>query len=425
MSSVTSIWFLNHYASPPDCPGGTRHHDLGRALTRLAYDVTIFASAFNHSLHRPVRLQGGQPWQVEAVEGVRFVWVPTFRHGGNGYQRLLNMLSYLSRAYWLGRRLPRLVPGIARPGIVVGCTVHPFAALAGYLLARHHRAHFVMEVRDLWPQTFVDMGVWREGQPQVWFFRRLEQFLYARAERIITLSPLTRDYLAHYSAQWAEKVVYIPNGTDVTRFEDVRAAPRPNGLPLQVMYAGSMGFKNGVDLIVEAMRIVERAEPGLLQCTLLGDGPERAQLQRAVREQRIGNVRFDGPVPRAEVPGRLATADILVLTERKVLYGSSNKLFDYMAAGCPIVSSVFAEHNSPIERARCGISVPPENAAALAEALLTVAHMPAEARLAMGERARAYVRQHNDYPVLARRLHQVFEELACGRTSGAERQETL
>ncbi len=422
---MSSIWFLSHYAHPPECPGGTRHHDLGRALARLGYDVTIFSSAFSHSLHKRIRLHGGQPWQVEVVEGVRFVWVPTVAYQGNDYRRVLNMLSYAGRAYWLGRRMPSLAPEITRPDIVVGCTVHPFAALAGYLLARHHHARFVMEIGDLWPQTFVDMGLWREGQLQVRFIRRLEQFLYARAERIITLSPLTREYLARYSPHWAEKVVYVPNGTDVTRFEGATAAPRSSGLPLHVMFAGSMGFKNGVDLIVEAMRIVERAEPGLLKCTLLGDGPEQAELQRTVREQGIANVCFDEPVPRAEVPRRLAAADILVLTERKVLYGSSNKLFDYMAAGRPIVSSVFAEHNSPIESARCGVSVPPEDAAALAEALLTVAHMPAEARLAMGERARAYVREHNDYPVLARRLHEAFQELTSARGSDVNSQETL
>ena len=111
------------------------------------------------------------------------------------------------------------------------------------------------------------------------------------------------------------------------------------------------------------------------------------------------------------MPTWAVQADILILVQKEVLYGSSNKLFDYMAAGKPIVSSVFAEHNDLVERAQCGVSASPENAEDLAEKLLAVARMSEKERRAMGERGRAYVRQHHDYEVLAQQFHQTIEEL--------------
>ena len=417
-----TIWMLNHYAITPDMPGGTRHFDLACELTRMGYDVTIFASAFNHSLLKKVRLLNGEPWSIEELDGVRFVWLPSFPYQGNDWRRVANMLGFSWRAYRLGRRLPRLVPRVPTPDFVLGCSVHLFAVLAGYYLSRRYKAHFLMEVRDLWPQTFLDMGLWREGQPQVRFFRRLEQFLYERAERIVTLSPLTRDYLARYSQAWAEKVVYIPNGTRVTRFEQMEVVQRGEHRPLRAMFLGSIGFKNGVDLIVEAMRLVERNQPGLLACVLVGDGPEKPRLQQVVRDWGLTNVHFENSVPRAQVPRYAACADILVLAEREVLYGSSNKLFDYMAAGKPIVCSVYAEHNKLVEQAQCGMAALPENAEDLAEKLLMLAHASKEERQVMGERGRAYVKQHYDYSVLAQRLANALDGLDNEATQEATNQ---
>jgi glycosyltransferase involved in cell wall biosynthesis len=380
----------------------------------MGYDVTIFASAFSHGLRSKTRLLQGGSWALEQVKGVKFIWLPSFPYRSNNWRRVVNMLDYTWRAYWLGRRLPRLVPQVPVPDIVLGCSVHLFAVLAGYHLSRRYRSHFFMEVRDLWPQTFLDMGLWREGQLQVRIFRWLEQFLYARAERIVTLSPLTREYLARYSPEWAAKTVLVPNGTKVARFKSIQAVQASGARPLRVMFLGSVGFKNGVDLIIEAMRIVEQTAPGLMECVLVGEGPEKTHLQQMVQDWRLESVQFKGAIPRQQVPECLAHADILVLVERQVLYGSSNKLFDYMAAGKPIVASVFAEHNNLVKEAQCGLSASPEDPADLAEKLLAVARMHAGERSAMGERGRAYVAQHYDYAALAKRLAEALREVGVG-----------
>jgi glycosyltransferase involved in cell wall biosynthesis len=393
-----SLWMLNHYAQPPDLPGGTRHYDLACELIRLGYDVTIFASAYNHATRQKVRLSPGEPWALEGVGGIKFVWLPSVAYQGNNWRRMVNMLDYSWRAYALGRRLPRVEPQVPAPDIVMGCAVHLFAVLAGYHLSRHYRAHFVMEVRDLWPQTFLDMGVWREGQLQVRFFRWLEQFLYERAQRIVILSPQTRDYLADRSGDWADKSVYIPNGTQVARFglageDQLRKTP-----PLQGMYLGAMGVTNGLDRVLQAIHLANQRQPGLIEWTFVGDGPEKPRLQQMAIDLGLGNVQFSDPVPHSQVPRSLAGADMLLLVQREVLYGSSNKLYDYMAAAKPILFAVHAQHNNLVEEAKCGVSALPDSAKDLADKLIFLAQMPEDERFAMGERGRAYVQQYHDYP---------------------------
>jgi len=402
---------LNHYACTPDLAGGTRHFDLASELTRLGHDVTIIASAF-HQPHTSKRaLLNGKPWALEEVDGVKCIWLPSFSHGGSQWRRLAGMLNYAWRAYLEGRRLSVLEPDVQRPDVVIGSSVHLFSVLAAYHLSRFHRARFVMEVRDLWPQSMLDAGVWQEGQPQVHIFRWLEQFLFSRAEMIVALSPLTQGYLARYSAEWADKVVYVPNGTRVARFERHEQGEERREGPLQVMYLGSMGPSNGLDLLIRAMRIVERASPGLMECVLVGGGREKPRLRQMVADFGLQTVRFENSVPRAQVPACAAVADIFVLVQREVLYGSSNKLYDYMAAGKPIVTAVFAEHNDPVSSVGCGLSALPTSAEDLAEKLLTVAALSQEERRAMGERARAYARRHHDYSVLARDLANALDRL--------------
>jgi len=405
-----SIWVLNHYAVTPDMPGGTRHFDLATELTQLGYDVTIIASSFRHNLKRETRLQAGGTWRIENISGVRFVWLRTIPYQGNDWRRVLNMASYMARSYFCGLRLVHgnLLPA---PDAIIGSSVHLMAVLSAFWLSRHFSAHFLMEVRDLWPQTFLDMGVWHEGQWQVRFFRWLEQFLYARAERIITLSPMTRDYLARYSRAWADKVVYIPNATRVSRFQDSLISQTADAKPQTAMYLGAMGPTNGLDLVLDAIRQVNESDPGLLKCVFVGDGPEKQRLQQKAKDWHLENVHFERAIPRNQVPERLAQADFLVLVQEEVLYGSSNKLYDYMASGKPIVVGIYAEHNNPVKEARCGLSARPDSARDLAAKLCAMARLSPAERQSMGQRGRAYVEQHHDYAERARRLDALLTEL--------------
>ena len=406
------IWILNHYAQPPDMPGGTRHYELGQQLLQHGYAVTVFASSFRHAQRRESQSYSSQSSFVEEVDGLQFVWLRTFAYQRNDWRRLVNMISYLVRSYWWGRRLARAGGPVPKPDIVLGSSVHLLAVLSAYLLARHFKSHFVMEVRDLWPQTLVEMGALSERSPVTRLLRDLEKYLYRHAERIIVLLPKAVDYITRQGID-ADKVVWIPNGVNLSDYSP-KEPTRTDEPRFTVMYMGAHGQANALDGLLDAAQIVQSRGYTHIHFALVGDGPEKQALLDYQRELGLANVSFRDPLPKSQVPHALQRADALVLLLRDLAlyqYGVSlNKLFDYLGAGKPIILAGNPANNLVAE-ARCGLSVPPGDVPALAEAIISLYEMPPEQRDAMGQRGHSFAEQHYDYALLAKRLMLVLDEL--------------
>ncbi len=412
------VWIVNHHAAHPDQSAGTRHFALAQQLQRHGHRVTIFAASQGHyHVGTDRRLGRGSLRRAQVIEGVRFVWLRTTPYSGNDWRRQLNMLSFL--VVFLVVQLRE-----RRPDVVIGSTVHPFAALGGWVAARLRRARFLFEVRDLWPQTLVDLGALRIGSPSERLLRALEAFLVRRAGAVITVLPGMADYLAEHSLP-AGHVVYIPNGADLAAFED---EPAPDDLPPQVDaclneirrlrqtgrfvlgYLGTFGRVNRADLVADGAALAERREPGRIGVVLVGKGPEQAAVERAAGASPAASV--CPPIPKRYVPLVLRELDATVVhtTYTPVYkYGISfNKLFEYMAASRPVVFACDSAYD-PVQSAGAGITVAPDSAESLADAYLALAAMPPGERAAMGAAGRAHVAAEHDVVRLGDTLAAVVE----------------
>lgn len=400
------VWILNHYAQEPGGAGGTRHHSLARHLPDWGWRASLVAASVEHNTGRQ-RLPAGVVAQSATVDAVDYLWLATPVYKGNGFSRIRNMLVYAWRA--AGRGISRELP---RPDVIIGSTVHPLAALAGWWQARRLGVPFVFEVRDLWPETLIDMGLLRRRGVVARLMRTFERFLYQRAALIVTLLPRAVDYISTLGVP-AGKVLWVTNGADISSFPAFPApAPRP---VFSVMYFGSLGQANAMACIVEAMALLRaRGETGI-RLRIIGDGPCRAGMAADI--ERLGLsalVSLEPPVSKARIPELAAEADAFVLSLRDLpLYRfgiSLNKLFDYLAASRPVV---FAGNpvNNPVADAECGITVPPGDAAAIADALCRLRDLSPDERRAMGERGRAHVVACYDYHVLAGRLAGALDKL--------------
>ena len=219
--SGSRVLIVNHYADAPDRPTGTRHFELARQLVARGNTVTIFAAGFSHITGRDERLGRWRLFRTAWFDGVRFVWVRTLPYRGNTWRRKVNMLSFLAAFLVVQTRF-------TAPDAIIGSSVHPFAALWAWQVARVRDARFLFEIRDLWPQTLVDLGAMRDGSPVERLLRTIEAFLVRRASFVITLLPGMSDYLRERGLP-ADHVVYIPNGVDIRSFD--AAAPSTNGEP--------------------------------------------------------------------------------------------------------------------------------------------------------------------------------------------------
>ena len=402
-----TLWILNHYAISPDMPGGTRHFDLASELVKKGHDVTIFASGFDHHTHRYIKIDPKEKIRVEEYDGVRFVWINTTPYSKNDWRRVVNMISY-------GWRVLRCGRGILKPDVVIGSSMHPFAALAGWRLARRHKARFIFEVRDLWPQTAVDMGAMKESGLPAKLLYTLEKFMYERAEKIIVLLPYAKEYIVSRGIS-PEKVFWLPNGVNLDRFDhpspldpesEVAKAFERYRDSFKVVYIGAHGVPNGLDIILEAAKFIQEKNADI-HFIMVGEGAEKGRLVNKARDLEITNITFCEPVPKQAVPTVLRSSDCLVFSIPSFdiyRYGVSlNKSFDYLASAKPVVMAGNPRNNI-VKEANCGIAVEPENPEALAEAIIEIYNMPEEKRKELGMNGRRYVEQHHSTKILAEKL---------------------
>ncbi|MGT2512713.1 glycosyltransferase family 4 protein [Cupriavidus basilensis] len=410
MNAMKQVWILNHYALEPGSAGGTRHFHLSEHLRTHAWQATVIAASVELNSGRQ-RLAPSEETRHEYFAEVPFLWVRTPEYNGNGGGRVFNMLAYTWKTL-----LRRTTSGLAHPDVVIGSSVHPLAAVAGALLARRFGVPFVFEVRDLWPQTLVDMGRLHERALVTRVLRKLESWLYRRAARIVVLLPRAWEYIAPLGIP-KDKIVWIPNGVDLSRFPRSEVAERKPSAPFTLMYFGAHGKANGLDNVLQAMKIVQEIKgPEEIILRMIGDGPLKQNLIELAREFGLRNVIFEPAVSKENIPQIAGEADAFVIAVLDLpelyRYGiSMNKLFDYLAAARPIIIASEAINN-PVAEANAGLTVSAGKPAALAEAILRIAATTIQERRRMGESGREYVEKNHGFEQLSARLAAVLND-AC------------
>jgi glycosyltransferase involved in cell wall biosynthesis len=403
---VMCVWVVNHYASDPgDSATGSRHFSLARRLCQLGWTPVIIAASSEHNSSRQ-RLQPGAKVGTTLRDGVEFRWLRTSRYRGNGFRRICNIVQFTAAV--IRRRSTQDLPA---PHIVIGSTVHPFAAWAASRLARRYRVPFIFEIRDLWPQTLIDMGKLGQNGIPARLMRLLEFHLCNASTNIVTLLPNAADYLTTIGVD-PKKVVWISNGTDVGDFK-----PRPLEVvdEFRFVYFGSLGYANGLPSILRGFAGTVEENPGI-KCRLLlvGNGPEETHLKRLAADLGMKElIEFRSAVPKDEIPAVADHAHCLVLNLldlRTYRYGISlNKLFDYMAAGRPIVMASNAVNN-PVRDSDGGVCVAGDDSRAISTAMTDILRAGSEQRAIWGDNAARYVATHFDYKVLGERLDTLLRE---------------
>jgi glycosyltransferase involved in cell wall biosynthesis len=290
--------------------------------------------------------------------------------------------------------------------------VHPFAAWAASRLARRHAAAFVYEIRDFWPQTLIDIGSLSSLHPAAAVMRHLERTLCARAARIVSPLPHAARYLVPRGVP-ASKIACIPNGVDLDLFPP--PAPRLPEPTFTFMYFGAHGRANGLDRLLDAMAHLNvKAPDASIRLRMVGSGPEKPRLVERAERMGLTGVVFEDPVAKTGVADLGASTDAFIFNLERLdvfRFGiSSNKLFDYMACGRPIVFCATAP-NDVVTEAGAGIAAAPD-AESLADAMLALSRMPPARLREMGVAARTFVEENYAMPSLAARLAAVLDAVA-------------
>jgi glycosyltransferase involved in cell wall biosynthesis len=402
-----NVWFFNQYAEPPDGQW-TATHELAKHLVKRGHEVTVFASSIDHYTRTDTRLSGRRWSDVQHFDGVRFVLLKTVAYQRNDWRRFVNMTSYAVNALRVGLHLHE------QPDVIVGSSPHPFAALTACILAPIKRSRFFFELRDLWPEFFVETGVLSKRNPIVPVFRHTVGVCLRRAERVVTVWPRMDDYIEERGVPRA-KVLWMPIGLDLSQHDGHGLETRAEGIGARfvAMYRGGFGRSNDVKTILDAAGELQSRGQDRIVIVLAGEGTARQEMVDHARALSLRNVEFEDFVPKHELNCALARADVLLCCLPGLphfqKYGQiATKLLDYLASGRPTIIATNNQDNL-IRRAHAGVVVPPAEPRALAAAIVQLAAMSPAERARIGRNGVQYVRQHHDIATLVDR----FEGALC------------
>lgn len=375
---------------------------------RKGWDVTIVAADTAHPSGSRMPRQNSP---IEVIDGVQYRWVRTPQYQkSRGVRRLFNMLWFSAAVV-----MPRTCRELNKPDVIVGSTVHPFAAWSAARVARRMHVPFVFEIRDLWPETLVQVGNISRNHILVRILGGLEKYLVGASTAIIATMPNAVDYLSGIGVP-RSKVHWISNGVDTDRFQCRQRCEREQ---FSFMYFGSLGAANGVSLIVDGFAKAAADSNRPLRLSIVGDGEQREKLEGLVARLRIAHlVTFVGAVPRNQIPDLCVEIDAFVAVTLPLplyKYGISlNKLFEYLAAGRPILFGGF-EGGNPIASSPGVVLVDP-TPLALSTGFLEVSSLASETKRSMARENRLLAEREFSFDALGQRLADLLDGVAKTRS---------
>lgn len=386
------ILLLNQSFVSPDEPGHTRHFEMAQYLRNCGHELVIVASDSNYQTGlRTVERKGLFVEQV--IDGVRILRAysaPTLHR--SYFWRFISFFSFMFSSVWAALQ-------VKDADLIMGTTPPIFQAVSGWFVALVRRKPFLLEVRDLWPEFAISMGVIK-NPIVVTLAHWLENFLYGRATHILVNSPAYKDYILGKGVS-EKKITFIAYGTDINMFN-----PNVDGLSVReklelndtflVLYAGAMGQAHDLYTVLRAARRL--SDELKIRFVFFGDGKERPNLQLEARRLNLENVIFAGVCPKKEMPSVVASADVcLAILQNVPMFRTTypNKVFDYMAAGRATVLAIDGVIRDVIEDSGGGVFVEPGNDELLAKTILELSKDPQRVKQ-MGENARAYLVKNLD-----------------------------
>ena len=401
------ILLINQYAGSPTLGMEYRPHWLAREWQEAGHEVLVVAADWTHLRRQQPAATNGRA----IVEGVPFRLVRVPRHHGNGPRRFANILAF---ATGLWARVGQL--GRWDPDVVIASSTHPFDVRAAHRVARSVGSPFIHEVHDLWPLTPRLLGGLSPGHPMIRWMQVEEDFACRHADAVVSILPGTQGYLVGRGLK-PEKWFHVSNGVppDALAGPVFSEAADQMLRPLRIGYFGAHAVATDLGTLLDAARELKAED---VEFFIVGDGPEKPALRSAAAD--LPAVHLLDPIGQAEARSQMAQMDGLwwgAPDSDLYIHGvAPNKLFEYMAAGRPIVAASSAP-NIPSRLADCDFPAQPSDGASSAAAIRRLLAATPEQRRAMGLRGQRYVRAKATYPVLAAAYLDVLQAARSQSTS--------
>lgn len=418
------IWLMNHYATGMYKNKAGRHYWFAKQLLKSGYDVTVFsATTFQNKDEIDTN---GELYTVNSVDNIPFVFVKTIQSEGNGIKRILNMSFFYKNLFPVTKAFAKQY---GKPDIILASSVHPLTMVAGIQIAKRYKVPCICEIRDLWPEAIFAFGKAKEKSLLGKFLIAGEHWIYKNADALIFTKEGDTDYLKEkgWTTQQGgdidlKKCHYINNGVDLNDYEKNMQTEQLDDDDLlkenkfNVVYAGTIRPVNNVGNMLDAAAIINN-QKGYedVQFLIYGNGMQLKELQERVKNEQLDNVKMKGYVERKYIPFILSRSSVNILNYAQNQYNwtrgnSSNKLFEYMASGKPIISTVQMGY-SIIKKYNCGLELPEDTPKALAAVIMSFHDMDKETLKQIGMNAKNGAKDF-DFTKLTLKLVNVIQSVS-------------
>ena len=368
------ILFLTDNFPPEVNAPASRTFEHCREWVAAGHAVTVITCAPNFPIGKLLGGYRNKLWQTEDMAGIRVVRVWSYITANDGFaKRVLDYVSYMVAA-----SIAALF--VRRVDIVIGTSPQFFTAVAGWLTGALKRRPWIFELRDIWPESIKTVGAIESGSV-IRALERLELFLYRTSTRVVAVTQAFRENLVVRGIERA-KIDVVTNGVDLSRY-----TPRPKDDAFESLlglqgkfvagYIGTHGMAHSLETLLDAAEILARTPGGEnIVILLLGDGVRKATLVEDATRRGLTNVRFEAWVPKDEVVRYWSLLDVsLIHLRASELFETviPSKMFEAMAMGIPMLMGVRGEAAAILQESGAGETFAPEDAQALADALLRLA----------------------------------------------------
>lgn len=401
------VWYVSQYAAPLKYTFGSRHFFLANEFQKLGYKTYVIASAYNKFFEGANKFPPStQIYNCEVIDGVETVWIKgiTYKKNG-GVKRILSWFLFTYRLLFI----PQIT--IEKPTVVIISSLSLPPILAGIYFKYKYKCKLIVEIRDIWPLTLVDVVGVSKYHPLVLLLGWIEKQGYNYADVITATMPAADQHIKQIINK-PFKFTCIPQGV-LPQFLDKKAPLPPNFRELNIPtnkfiigYAGSLSSANTIDVLIAAMAQLDATK---FHACIMGNGPDKEFFKTLAKQ--LTNITFIDGVDKQQVASFLAYCDILYLgVKKKKIYEyglSLNKCMDYMYAAKPIVMSYTGTKNIILD-ANCGNIVPAEDPAALANLITTYSQKSVDELKEIGLRGKTYLVNNCTFEKLGAQYTQLF-----------------
>jgi len=365
------ILFFTHYFPPEVNAPATRTHEHCKCWVENGHDVTVITCVPNHPQGKVYPGYKNKFYQKEEIDGINVIRLWTFITANEGFvKRTLNYISYMISVILF-------IPFMPKHDIFVSTSPQFFCGLSGYFVKIFRRKPWIIEIRDLWPESIVAVGAIK-NKLIIKVLEYLEVLLYRKSDHIIPVTDSFKSHILNKNIS-DKKITVIKNGVDLESYNSDKVIKTNEfGVELDnkfvASYVGTHGLAHHLETILEAAEILNYRDDIIF--LMVGDGAEKNNLLKLRQDKKLKNVIMLDQQEKCKMPLIWALSDVsLVLLKKSDLFKTviPSKIFESMAMKKPIILGVEGEVKAMIHEGNSGIAIEPENAKQLADAILMLA----------------------------------------------------